>query len=140
MGSSVFEQRQDKISYLTGLIRLAKCNGVVTPEERVFFDNAAVGLGLSDVDRFALNTFWDREENLAVSFSGRYQAAYFMQEAIQICKVDGTYDDIEKREVRKIGSEIGIDENEIEKIEVWVDEGLSWRKKGEELIDNIAKK
>ena len=134
----VFEQREDKISYLAGLIRLAKADGIVAPEEKTFFDNAASGLGLSDDDKNMLDKMWESEDTVKVSFTGMYQAAFFMQEAIQICEIDGEYSDVEKAEMRALGSEIGISEDKIVEIEDWVAEGIRWKKKGQAIVEKIA--
>ena len=45
--SEIYPNEAERVMFLRGLIRLAKADGVLEPEEVVFFDAAVQGLGVS---------------------------------------------------------------------------------------------
>ena len=136
---AVFETPEDKVNYLKGLIRVAKCNGVVEPEEMEYFSFISKGFELDPGTEAYLQSLWSSEEKISICFSSRYHAAFFMQEAYQLCIVDGIFDDQEKQEIRCIGEELGILKEDQERIYSWIMEGMDWKKRGEELVSEISK-
>ena len=135
----VFESQEDKVNYLKGLIRVAKCNGVVEQEEREYFSLIVKRFELTPETEEYLQYLWSSEEKIDISFSSRYYAAFFMQEAYQLCIVDGTFDEKEKQEIQQLGDELNISKEDQERIYSWIMEGMEWKNRGEELISEIAK-
>ena len=76
---AVFETQEDKVNYLKGLIRVAKCNGVVEPEEMEYFSFISKGFELDPGTEAYLQSLWSSEEKISICFSSRYHAAFFMQ-------------------------------------------------------------
>ena len=134
----VFKTQEDKVNYLKGLIRVAKCNGIVEPEEMEYFSLAAKKLKLDQESSSYIESLWHTKEKTDICFSSRYLAVFFMQEAFQLCIVDGTFDAEEKLEIAQIGDELGISKEDRERIHSWIMEGMEWRRRGEELVDEIA--
>jgi len=132
------QEKSDKIAYLRGMVRLSKINGEVTKEEVAYIEAAAEGMGLDEKELSELHTLWASESEVKQLFTNKADAAYFIQEAIQLCSVDGSYDESERREVRKIAEEISISEADVVTIENWVAEGIAWRKHGEALVEEIS--
>lgn len=136
---TIYESMEDRVNYLRGLIRIAKCNGVVEPEEREFFSLAAKGLELESDTVEKIEQLWSSEEAIPVSFSTRYHAVFFVQEALQLCIIDGSFDEEEKHEMELICDELRIQRQDFHKILSWIMEGMAWKKRGEELMSEIAK-
>lgn len=132
------QEKTDKIAYLRGMVRLSKVNGEVAKEEVAYIEAVAKGMGLDEKELAELHTLWASESEVKQSFTNKGNAAFFIQEAIQLCSVDGSYDDSEHREVHKIAEEIGISEADVVSIENWVAEGIAWRKHGERLVEEIS--
>lgn len=130
-------QREDKINYLKGLIRMSKADGVVVEEEKNYFLSAAVGLNMTKEDLGIIEESWENDV-IALEFSSKAESVFFIQSAIQISMVDDNYDENERNEVRKIAIELDVKENVVEQIEAWVNEGIEWRKKGELLIERLG--
>ena len=128
----------DKTAYMNGMVRLTKADGAVVDEERVFILNAAQGLGLATEQIADLDSRFTSPDKERVMFTNRGSAAFFIQEAIQLCMVDGQYDDNEKQEIRDIAEENGLNESDVTVIEEWIQEGLAWRSRGEALVQAIA--
>lgn len=128
----------DKTAYMNGMVRLAKADGTVADEERGFILNAAQGLGLTAEQIADLDSCFTSLEKKRVTFTNRGSAAFFIQEAIQLCMVDGQYDDSEKQEIRNIAAENGLNESDVAAFEEWIQEGLAWRSRGEALVQAIA--
>ena len=129
-----FEKSVDKLNYLKGLIRIAKCNGEIEPQEQTYFLMAANNMQLSDGEIEEINALWNETTEIDVSFSTKYDEVFFLQEAIQLCCVDGTYDEAEKKEVNALAESWGIPTSAIDEIYAWVVEGLEWKKRGEEML------
>lgn len=128
----------DKTAYMNGMVRLTKAEGAVVDEERVFILNAAHGLGLATEQIADLDSRFTSPDKERVMFTNRGSAAFFIQEAIQLCMVDGQYDDNEKQEIRDIAEENGLNESDVTVFEEWIQEGLAWRSRGEALVQAIA--
>lgn len=128
----------DKTAYMNGMVRLSKADGTVAGEERVFILNAAQGLGLAAEQIVDLDSRFTSPEKEQVTFTNRGSAAFFIQEAIQLCMVDGQYDDSEKQEIRNIAEENDLNESDVTAFEEWIQEGLVWRSRGEALVQAIA--
>lgn len=128
----------DKTAYMNGMVRLTKADGAVVDEERVFILNAAQGLGLATEQIADLDSRFTSPDKERVMFTNRGSAAFFIQEAIQLCMVDGQYDDNEKQEIRDIAEENGLNESDVTVFEEWIQEGLAWRSRGEALVQAIA--
>lgn len=128
----------DKTAYMNGMVRLTKADGAVVDEERVFILNAAQGLGLATEQIADLDSRFTSPDKERVMFTNRGSAAFFIQEAIQLCMVDGQYDDNEKQEIRDIAEENGLNESDVTVFEEWIQEGLAWRSRGEALVQVIA--
>lgn len=136
---TIFETKEDKENYLKGLIRMAKCNGVVESEEMEYFSLVAEGLELDEETIENINTLWTSDEVISIEFSTRYNAIFFIQEALQLCLVDGTFDEKERNEILLIGEELGVSKSDLDKIYSWILEGMEWKKRGEDMISEIAK-
>ena len=128
------EKKNDKINYLKGLIRLAKADGIIVDEEVEYFNIAEVGMKLDEDSIAKINECWNSSKKISVEFSTKITAMFFIQEAIQLCEVDGSYDEAEKNEIRNLAEELGISEEKIVAIEKWVQTGIVWRQQGEALI------
>lgn len=128
----------DKTAYMNGMVRLTKADGAVVDEERVFVLNAAQGLGLATEQIADLDSRFTSPDKEQVLFTNRGSAAFFIQEAIQLCMIDGQYDDNEKQEIRDIAEENGLNESDVTVFEEWIQEGLAWHSRGEALVQAIA--
>lgn len=135
-----FETSMDKLNYLKGLIRLSKCNGEMTLEEQNYYAIAANNMGLSAEELQEINSLWTDNAPISISFTSKYHELFFIQEAIQICCIDGKYDEVEKNEIRLIAKEWGISQCDVDDIYSWVLEGIEWKQRGEELLKNIAER
>lgn len=129
---------KDKLNYLKGLIRLTISNGDIAEEQKQFFVNAANGMELDDKDKAELNKCWSATEVISLEFSSKEVSLFFIQEAIQICVVDGVYDEIERNEIYQTGAELGINADSVNQLEKWVEEGIAWRKRGEQLLKELS--
>lgn len=138
MMQNILEKKADKLNYLKGLIRLSVCNDDISVEEKRFFLEAAANMELDEKDMAELDSCWQTTGDFPVVFSNKKVALFFLQEAVQLCEIDGNYDEIEKQEILKVGNELGLSIKEIRTIEAWVREGMEWKRRGEQLIDELA--
>lgn len=81
---------------------------------------------------------WNDEGECLIEFSDKANAAFFVQEAIQLAYIDGNYDEKERIMIYSLGERIGLVKDEVKRIEAWVEEGVQWKKRGEILIEEIA--
>ena len=135
-----FTTHMDKVNYLKGLIRLSKSDGQIDPSEKAYFDYAVGSMQLPEEDIQTLNILWENDEMPTMKFSTRYDAVFFLQEAVQICAIDGNYDETEHKDLRKMAEELRVAETDLEKIESWVMQGIAWRQQGEALVSEICER
>ena len=129
------ENETDKISYLRGLIRIAKADQNVTQEEKDYYEAIARGFGIEQNSIEILKKEWDGTINDDVLFSDKSAALFFIQEAIQIAFIDGIYHESEKQEIRKIANNNAVNIAAVDEFEKWVAEGIAWQKKGEDILN-----
>lgn len=126
-----------KSNFLKGLIRIAKCDGVVDEDEFTFFQQAAQALGLGNMEVKELEHCWKEDEKIAVAFDTSKEKMFFFIQAIQLCWVDDKYTDVEKQEMRSIAKELGISFTALETVEKWAYEGIVWNKKSADLLEML---
>lgn len=129
-----FETNKDKLNYLKGLIRIAKSDRNIDPEEKRYYLIAASNMQLSNEEIQEIDSLWNENDKINISFSTRYDELFFLQEAIQLSFIDGKYDAAEKEEIKLIAKEWGIAQEDLDEIQAWVIEGLEWKKRGEDML------
>lgn len=132
--TEIFNTEMGKINFMLGLIRLAKIDKSVSAEEKGFFTNAAVQLGVSPEGVNALDKIWTEESEILINFQSKPEALLFLREAIQLCSIDNAYDAAEKLEIRKLAQELSVEPEDVDALEVWVSEGMRWRAEGDRLL------
>lgn len=125
-----------KVNFLKGLIRLAKADGIMDDNEVVFYQQAVNAMGLDAQDCDKINALWEKNScEIDISFQTNREKMFFFVQAIQLCWIDGSYTQKEKEEIYKIASELQISVTAIEKVEIWVNEGMEWNKRGDSLLE-----
>lgn len=125
-----------KVNFLKGLIRLAKADGIMDDNEVIFYQQAVNAMGLDVQDCDKINALWEKNScEIDISFQTNREKMFFFVQAIQLCWIDGSYTQKEKEEIYKIASELQISVTAIEKVEIWVNEGMEWNKRGDSLLE-----
>lgn len=132
------QKREDKVAYLKGMILLAKADGRIEKSEVEYINAAVVGMGLDESEKKEIDVMWNDEGECLIEFSDKANAAFFVQEALQLAYIDGNYDEKERIMIYSLGERIGLVKDEVKRIEAWVEEGVQWKKRGEILIEEIA--
>lgn len=127
--------RDGKINFLKGLIRLAKADGIKDENEVIFYRQAAQAMELNPQDYSEIDLLWEQDiSEMKIFFNTNQEKMFFFIQAIQLCWIDGSYAEAEKREIYKIASELQISAAAIEKVESWVEEGMAWNRRGDNLL------
>ena len=139
--TAMYVTEEERVSFLKGMVRLARIDGVVEEEERLFFRNLLVAMSISEENTTKLENALDADMEsaevknyLGVSFTTKKQAIFFLEEAIQLCYIDGVYHEKEQAEIRLLTKELNVSAETLDKIEKWVQEGIAWQAKGEVLL------
>lgn len=130
----VLKTSDAKKNFVKGLIRLAKADGVISQEEQQYFVAAAANIGLSTEEIAEVNDCIVTRDTVQVQFDSDAEKLLLFREGIQLCAIDGHYDENERTEVRLMATELGIPENSILRIEEWVQEGMTWKRRGDDLL------
>jgi DnaJ-domain-containing protein 1 len=140
--NSIYSNVDERIIFLKGIIRLAKADGIIADEERIFFRNVALGLKIPQSDIEKLEVSMDQNLNspqlrskFIIKFDNKKKCLFFLEEAIQLCFTDGVYQNEEKEEILKIATEMGVSLKSVKAIENWVKDGIQWQKQGVELLE-----
>lgn len=131
---AILQTKDSKINFLKGLIRIAKCDGIVDESELEFYNQAACTMGLGQEDIQLLEECRSTKDKISISFESSKEKMFFLVQVVQLCWVDGGYSDSEKTEVRCLAEEIGISQDALKAVEEWAYEGMVWNKKGNELL------
>lgn len=134
----VYSTETERIMFLHGLIRMVKADGIIDPAEVLFFEKAAIDLGVNKetVDALRKNLLdnMNEAEYLEVSFPTKAKALLFVRMALQLCYADGVYCEKERLEVINIANELNVSMDSIKKIEKWVKQGIAWNEAGDKLL------
>ncbi|MBN1064494.1 hypothetical protein [Clostridium botulinum] len=130
----ILKTEESKLNFLGGLIRLAKVDGNVSEDEKLFFSQAAAQLEMKEKTISLFENYWSSEDKINVKFETKREGLFFIQQAVQLCAMDGVYNDKEKKEIKLLGKELSLLESSIEKIETWIEDGLKWQALGETLL------
>lgn len=124
-----------KINFMKGLIRIAKADGSVEENEKIFFEQAAAAIGLEEDTIQEVMMCWSEDGEIEVTFDTSREKMFFFVQAIQLCWIDNEYSNIEREEIRKLSSMWGVSEDAISKVEKWVQEGIEWNTRGDKLLE-----
>ena len=130
----LFTTDNAKMNFVKGLIRISKADGVISPEEQTFFMDAARGLGISEEEIATLPAIMSQTDKIKLSFASKGEALCFLREALQLCMVDNEYSKAEKMEIMKLADEFSVDVERVHALEKWVQDGIEWKKLGDQLI------
>lgn len=128
-----FKSEKSRANFIMGLIRVAKSDETIDSTERDYFTNAALGLGISNANLDQIASSWDKED-LEIDFETKEESLLFLREAIQLCYIDQHYGDRERDQIMELGDQLGISRLNVAKIETWVEEGIQWANKGNDLL------
>lgn len=127
---------QDRISFMKGIIAIAKIGGV-EPSELVFFEKAMESLSVREeaVRHLVLLLTGGEEIPLDLTFTGKRQALFLLKEAIQLCHVDDRYSPLEQKLIAQMADHLKIRPESVKAIETWVAEGMAWSERGDVLVE-----
>lgn len=126
----ILKTRNAKVNFLKGLIRVSMADGVVPDIEKEFYRKSAYGLGLDDEAVAEI----ENSDYKEIVFETTEEKMFFFIQAIQLSWIDNDYCEAEKNEIRRLADELEISVESVEKVEKWVEEGMEWNKKGDELL------
>lgn len=132
--NDILKTEESRKSFLIGLVFLSRVDGV-DESEKIFFANAAAGLNLSEESQNEVNLSWTKEEMPELKFEDKKAALFFIMQAIQLSNVDNSYTERERAYIYNTATKLGLSNESVEKIELWVEEGLRWQAEGVKLLD-----
>ena len=130
----ILKTTEARDNFMKGLIRLAKAVGNISQEESQYFIGAANSMGLSEQQIEEIKGYINSQKELPISFQSMAEKVLFFREAIQLCAIDIMYTREEKEEIRKIAEELNVSIDLIKEIEKWVEQGMAWKRQGDELV------
>jgi len=128
---SILDSQEAQKNFLTGLIFLAKADGVIDQQEVEYFYNASIALGLNAEE---IEYFWEMEKCPALEFITIQQKKLFIKSGIELCYFDGRYDPAEQKLIYQFAQEIGVPEKIVRVFEDWAARCLQLKQEGESLI------
>lgn len=131
--NEILKTEEERKSFLIGLVFLSRVDGV-DESEKVFFANAAVGLNLSEESKREVELSWTQEVMPELKFENSKSALFFIMQAIQLSNVDNSYTEKEKNYIYDVATKIGLSKESVEKVELWVEEGIRWQAEGIKLL------
>lgn len=132
--NKILKTEESRKNFLIGLVFLSRVDGV-DESEKIFFENAAAALELSDEAQNEVNLSWTKEDMPELKFEDKKASLFFIMQAIQLSNVDNSYTEKEKAFIYNIATKIGLTNESVYKIERWVEEGLKWQAEGDKLLD-----
>lgn len=136
MLNEIYVSNHSKMSFLKGLINLAKVDGQIEESEIDILKNVAITMGLDYENIITLEMDARSDQNLIeLNFDNKKQALLLIREGIQLCYIDGKYEASEKRMINIFAEILKISDVSVHKVESWVKEGIEWSDRGKLLLD-----
>ena len=93
--NKILKTEESRKNFLIGLVFLSRVDGV-DESEKIFFENAAAALELSDEAQNEVNLSWTKEDMPELKFEDKKASLFFIMQAIQLSNVDNSYTEKEK--------------------------------------------
>ena len=132
--TEILKTEQSRCNFIKGLVRIAKSDGVISDEESQYFMTAAASIGLGKEQMEEVSKCIGTDDIISVSFDSNAEKLLFFRECIQLCAVDDIYTENERAEVRVLAASMRVPESVIAQIESWVEEGMTWKERGNDLL------
>ena len=101
--------RDARVNFLKGLIRLAKVDGIKDEKEIHFHHQAVYAMELDAQACAEIDAMWEKDDlEMSIFFETNKEKMFFFIQAIQLCWIDGSYTEVERKEIYKIASELQI--------------------------------
>ena len=122
-----------KKSLVALMIKMSLVDGVVE-SETALINQMSTSLGLNVDDVYLLaneNTI----ESLCEIFIDRKSKVTLLIDLVNIACIDDDYTQSERSQIKEVCGFINISDSLFERIEEWVQSGISWKKKGLEIFE-----
>ena len=132
--NEILKTEESRKNFLIGLVFLARVDDV-EESEKVFFENASASLKLSELSKSEINLSWTKADMPELHFENKRASLFFIIQAVQLANDDNSYTEKERDFIYNAATKLGLSNESVNKIELWVEEGLKWQEKGEKLLD-----
>lgn len=123
--------RNEQRALLELLVHLAKSDGKIEEAEREILEMYA---DLVDVAPSEIEGDYSLED-LVPQFESPASRVIALQELFRLSHLDGWFGESEQSEILEVGAMMGVPMELLQKIELWVLDGLNWVQRGEDLLD-----
>ena len=130
----VIRTEDSRVNYLRGLMRIAESDKDKTSAEEGYIYKIAEILGASYSELLQAEDQQGNDSPAEIRFTTTQEKMLFLMQALYMCWLDDDYSEAERKEIKVIGNELGVDLSKVEKIESWVKHGIEWMSAGAELI------
>ena len=128
---------EDRGAFVKVMAFLAAADGEVSLEEKQALDNLIFRwqLDTQEVeDVYSVMNGGGKLDKILSQLVNIKTAFLLIQELVTLASLDGNYSDLEKKAVREIANQLNVSDKRLGDIEQWVEEGMTWRQKGLELL------
>lgn len=123
--------RNEQRALLELLVHLAKSDGKIEEAEREILGMYADLVEVSPEEIEGDYTL----EDLVPQFVSPASRVIALQELFRLSHLDGWFGESEQSEILEVGAMMGVPMELLQKIELWVLDGLNWVQRGEDLLD-----
>jgi hypothetical protein len=123
--------RNEQRALLELLVHLAKSDGKIEEAEREILGMYA---DLVDVAPEEIEGDYTLDD-LVPQFVSPASRVIALQELFRLSHLDGWFGESEQSEILEVGAMMGVPMELLQKIELWVLDGLNWVQRGEDLLD-----
>lgn len=123
--------------FLQLAILMSKSDGLVDESEVAFIEHLRIVHGLTNREIDALNDTVAGGVDLSEitsEISSRVARLYTVRELVALAHADGRYSDEEDELLHAICKEFAVSEEKLVEMDQWVRAGISWHKRGMEII------
>jgi Tellurite resistance protein TerB. len=124
-------EETDRLPFLKTLAYIAAADDSVTVDEKEMVDNYTEAWNLDDAAQDQVRDILEPDSSLSLNqlvaeFSESGTRFLLMQELMRLSYADGTYGDVERKEIATIAKRMGMSEAQFREVEKWVGRGQAW--------------
>lgn len=137
--TTILDSQASKYKFMKGLLCLSLADNNLSEEEKEYFKAVSMKLGMNSesIESFVQILGDTKISSDDIIFVAREQALLFIRESLQLCYLDGHYDNKEKALLKKIGKQNNINMKTINTLEKWVKKTIILQEEGFNLLEEL---
>lgn len=125
----------EKVDFLSLMVNLSLIDKDITKEEKEYIKTLSQEVGVESLS-FVSNRRYSKIEDILPNFKSKLSKHIVILELINLAYADKDYSQSERENIINVSGILGISMKKLEEIEDWVRDGIEWRNRSKEILED----